>query len=256
MKLKDKVAIISGGTSGIGEACVKTFCAEGAKVVVAGRNVERGEKVARAAAVDGADVFFIEADVTSEKAIEAMVARTLERFGALDCAVNCAGVARTPALITDLTEEEWRINFDIMLLGVALSMKHQIRAMLAGNGGSVVNIASTAGLDGVPTFGPYVAAKHGVIGITKCAALEFATSNVRVNAICPGKIYTPMAQYALAETTDVDQFVTNVPMKRWGRPAEIAEAVLWLASDGGSYVTGQAISVDGGMLIGANRQAN
>ena len=256
MDLKGKVAIISGGASGIGEACVAAFCAAGAQVLVADRDVERGERVARAAAADGAHVAFIEADVTSEKAIEAMVAQAVEQFGGLDCAVNCAGVARAPALTTELTEQEWRINFDIMMLGVALSMKHQIRAMLAGRGGSVVNIASTAGLDGVPAFGPYVAAKHGVIGATKCAALEFATSDIRVNAICPGMIYTPMAQYALADTTDVDQFVAHVPMKRWGRASEIADAALWLASDSASYVTGQAISVDGGMLIGSVRQAN
>ena len=256
MNLSGKVAIISGGTSGIGEACVKLFSAAGAKVVVSGRDVSQGEAVAAAVRAEGNEAIFIEADVTSEKAIERMVAHTVEKFGIVDCAVNCAGVARPPVLTTDATEEEWRANFDIMMLGVALCMKHQLRAMLRGNGGSVINIASTAGLDGVPAFGAYSAAKHGVIGATKCAALEFATSNVRVNAICPGMIYTPMAQYALAETTDIDQFVARVPMRRWGRAAEVATTALWLASDYASYVTGQAICVDGGLLVGAVRQAN
>ena len=256
MNLTGKVAIISGGASGIGEACVKLFSAAGAKIVVADRDVGRGEGVAAATVAEGREAVFIEANVTSEKAIERMVAYAVETFGTVDCAVNCAGVARAPVLTTDATEEEWRANFDIMMLGVALSMKHQIRAMLKGNGGSIVNIASTAGLDGVPAFGPYSAAKHGVIGATKCAALEFATSNVRINAICPGMIYTPMAQYSLAEATDIDQFVARVPMRRWGRASEIATAALWLASDYASYVTGQAICVDGGLLVGAVRQAN
>jgi len=249
MNLTDKVIVITGAASGMGEACAHLFSKQGAKVVLADRDQIRGRNVAAAVNAGGGAAEFIATDVTDEKAIEAMVALAVRQFGGLDGAVNSAGIAGSPGPVVDLPAAEWRANFDIMLLGVALCMKYEIAAMLKRGGGSIVNIASVGGLDGVPFMAPYSAAKHGVIGVTKSAAFETAQAGIRVNAICPGMIDTPMYRNQLTEGVDYSVVVKRIPVGRFGEASEVADTALWLLSARSSYVTGQAIVVDGGMTI-------
>ena len=251
MNLKDKVIIVTGGASGIGAACALAAAEAGGRVVLADRDAARGKSAADEIAANGGHAAFIATDVTDERAIEAMVAFAVGTFGGVDGAVNAAGIAGMPANITDLPATEWRINFEVMLLGVALCMKHEIPAMQKRGGGSIVNIASTGGLDGVPMMAPYSAAKHGVVGASKSAALETASAGIRVNALCPGLIDTPLFRNKAEEGADYSSVVRNVPLGRLGKPSEIADAALWLLSSRSSFVTGQAICVDGGLLIGA-----
>jgi NAD(P)-dependent dehydrogenase (short-subunit alcohol dehydrogenase family) len=249
MNLTDKVIVITGAASGMGEACAHLFSREGAKVVLADRDQVRGNNVTAAVNAGGGVAEFIATDVTDERAIEAMVELAVRKFGGLDGAVNSAGIASAPAPVVNLPAAEWRKNFDIMLLGVALCMKYEIAAMQKRGGGSIVNIASVGGLDGVPFMAPYSAAKHGIIGATKSAAFETARDGIRVNAICPGMIDTPLYRSQLTEGVDYSVVVKNIPVGRFGEASEIADAALWLLSGRSSYVTGQAIVVDGGMTI-------
>jgi len=249
MNLTDKVIVITGAASGMGEACAHLFAQQGAKVVLADRDQVRGRNVAAAVTAGGGAAEFIATDVTDEKAIGAMVDLAVRKFGGLDGAVNGAGIAGTPAPVVELPASEWRTNFEIMLLGVALCMKYEIAAMLKRGGGSIVNIASVGGLDGVPFMAPYCAAKHGVMGVTKSAAFENARAGIRINAICPGMIDTPMYRNQLTEGVDYSGVVKNIPLGRFGESSEIADTALWLLSTRSSYVTGQAIVVDGGMTI-------
>ena len=251
MNLSDKIIIITGAASGIGEACTRLFAHEGAKVVLADRDETRGRNLAAAIRANDGIAEFIATDVTDEKAIEAMVGLAVEKWGGLDGAVNAAGIAGNPAPVVELSAAEWRRNFEVMLLGVALCMKYEIAAMLKRGGGSIVNIASLGGLDGVPMMAPYSAAKHGVVGATKSAALETASAGIRVNAICPGLIDTPLYRAKLAEGVDYSGVVRNIALGRSGQAAEVADTALWLLSTRSSYVTGQTIIVDGGLMIGA-----
>jgi NAD(P)-dependent dehydrogenase (short-subunit alcohol dehydrogenase family) len=251
MNLTDKVIVITGAASGMGEACAHLFAQQGAKVVLADRDQARGMNVAAAVKASGGSAEFIATDVTDEKAVEAMVDLAVRRFGGLDGAVNGAGFAGTPAPVVAMPAAEWRTNFEVMLLGVVLCMKYQIAAMLKRGGGSIVNIASVGGLDGVPFMAPYSAVKHGVVGATRSAALETAAAGIRVNAICPGLIDTPMYRNKLAEGVDYSGVVRNIAMGRCGEPAEVADTALWLLSGRSSYVTGQTIVVDGGLMIGS-----
>ena len=251
MNLTDKVIVITGAASGIGEACARLCSQQGAKVVLADRDQARGKNVAAAVKASGGLAEFIATDVTDEKAIEAMVELAVKRFGGLDGAVNAAGIAGTPAPVVDMPAAEWRRNFEVMLLGVALCMKYEIAAMLKRGGGSIVNIASVGGLDGVPFMAPYSAAKHGVVGATRSAALETAAPGIRVNAICPGLIDTPMYRNLLAQGVDYSGVVRNIALGRPGTAGEVADTALWLLSARSSYVTGQAIVIDGGLMIGS-----
>jgi NAD(P)-dependent dehydrogenase (short-subunit alcohol dehydrogenase family) len=251
LNLEDKVIIVTGAASGIGAACALACSESGGKVVLADRDEARGKAVADEITAKGGLAAFVPVDVTNERAIEALVAFAVERFGGVDGAVNAAGIAGTPANIVDMPVAEWRINFEVMLLGVALCMKYEIPAMLKRGSGSIVNIASTGGLDGVPMMAPYSAAKHGVVGATKSAALETAGAGIRVNALCPGLIDTPLFRNKIDEGADYSSVVRNVPLGRLGKASEIADAALWLLSSRSSFVTGQAICVDGGLLIGA-----
>jgi NAD(P)-dependent dehydrogenase (short-subunit alcohol dehydrogenase family) len=251
MNLTGKVIIVTGAASGIGAACALVSAESGGKVVLADRDAARGQAVAEEIMAKGGHAAFIPTDVTDERAIEAMVAFAVEKFGGVDGAVNAAGIAGMPANIVDMPAAEWRTNFEVMLLGVALCMKHEIPAMQKRGGGSIVNIASTGGLDGVPMMAPYSAAKHGVVGASKSAALETAAAGIRVNALCPGLIDTTLFRNKADEGADYSSVVRNVPLGRLGQPSEIADAALWLLSSRASFVTGQAICVDGGLLIGA-----
>ena len=250
MDLKDKVILVTGGASGIGEGCVRVFVEAGAKVVISDRNAARGQSVLESITATGGTAAFIATDVTDEAAIKAMVDFAVDRFGGLDGAVNAAGIAGDAATTADHTAAEWRRNFEVMLLGVAMSMKYEIPALLKRGGGSIINIASTGGLGGVPMMGPYSAAKYGVIGATKSAALEYAQAGIRVNAICPGLFDTPLFRSKAAEGMDYSGVVKMVPMGRFGQPSEIGDTALWLLSSRSSYVTGQAIVVDGGLITG------
>jgi NAD(P)-dependent dehydrogenase (short-subunit alcohol dehydrogenase family) len=249
--LSDKVIVITGAASGIGEACSRLFAQEGAKVVLADRDETGGKNVVAAIKAKGGIAEFIATDVTDEKAIEAMVGLAVRKWGGLDGAVNAAGIAGNPAPVVELSAAEWRVNFEVMLLGVALCMKYEIAAMLKRGGGSIVNIASLGGLDGVPMMAHYSAAKHGVVGVTKSAALETGTAGVRVNAICPGLIDTPLYRAKLAEGVDYSGVVRNIALGGSGQATEVADTAQWLLSPRSSYVTGQTIIVDGGLMIGA-----
>ena len=251
MNLRDKVIVVTGAASGIGEACARLFAQEGAKVVLADRDEPRGKQVAAAIDSQGGGAQFIATDVTDEKAIEAMVGLAVKRWGGLDGALNAAGIAGNPAPVAELSAAEWHRNLDVMMIGVALCMKHEIAAMIERGGGSIVNIASLGGLDGVPMMAPYSAAKHGVIGVTKSAALETAAAGIRVNAICPGLIDTPLYRAKLAEGVDYSGVVRNIALGRSGWASEVADTALWLLSARSSYVTGQPIVVDGGLMLGA-----
>jgi NAD(P)-dependent dehydrogenase (short-subunit alcohol dehydrogenase family) len=248
MKLENKVALITGGGSGIGRASALVLAAEGAKVVVSDVNIAGGEETVSLIGADKAT--FVRCDVSQAAQVESLVARTLQTYGRLDCAVNSAGIGGD-MLPTDRREESaWDLMMNINLKGVWLSMKYEIPPMLAGGSGSIVNIASAAGLIGFRYASAYAASKHGVVGLTRSAALEYANKGIRVNAVCPGFTDTPMVDDMkntnphMAEAT-----IKAIPMRRLGTPEEIAQAVLWLCSADSSFITGHALAIDGGTVV-------
>jgi NAD(P)-dependent dehydrogenase (short-subunit alcohol dehydrogenase family) len=250
-ELQGKVALITGGTSGIGRDASVLFAKAGAKVVVAGRREAEGKEtinMVRAAAGDG---IFVKADVSNAPDVEALVRKTVEKFGRLDIAFNNAGIEGEWVPITEQSEEDWDRTIDINLKGVWLCLKHEIRQMLKqGGGGAIVNMSSIAGLIGGGGAATYCASKHGVLGLTKCAALENGKSGIRVNAVCPAVIETDMAERLFADP-GVNKFLLSLhSLGRFGRPTEIAEAVVWMCSDSASFMTGQSLTLDGGFLAG------
>ena len=248
-----KVALITGGSSGIGRSVGLLFAREGACVVVTARRTDEGEETVQMIREAGGEACFVQTDVSQAAAVQALVNTCVTRYGRLDYAVNNAGIEGSIVPMIDYTENDWDAIIDINLKGVWLCMKAEVVQMQQNGGGAIVNVSSVGGLIGFPRMGPYVATKHGIIGLTKTAALEYATHNIRVNVLCPGLIDTPMADRVVkglqAGGIDAEHLVMSLtPLKRRGTPAEIAEAAVWLCSDAASYVTGHAMVVDGGFM--------
>jgi NAD(P)-dependent dehydrogenase (short-subunit alcohol dehydrogenase family) len=248
--LEGKVALVTGGASGIGRATAVAMAREGARVAVADRTEDSAAGTVAIINAAGGQAIAIGGDVTMEAEVAAMVARTVAAYGRLDCAFNNAGIGgRAVGPAGQRTHELSQASFDTMLAinltGVFLCLKHEIAQMLAqGGGGAIVNTASIAGLIGLPTSAHYVAAKHGVVGLTKTAAIEYAPDGIRVNCVNPGYVTTPMTEEIVQ--TRLDSVMAKVPMNRMGVPQEIAEAVVWMCSDKASFMTGASQVVDGG----------
>ena len=241
-----KVAMVTGGGSGMGQAASLAFAREGAKVVVVDINSESGGDIASQIERAGGEALFQRADVSRESDVESAVRATVGAYGALDCAFNNAGFVGSDAKIVEYLESDWDRLIDVNLKGVWLCMKYQIKQMLTQGGGAIVNNSSALGLVGGGT-GAYAASKHAVVGLTKTAALEYARDGIRVNAVCPGPTATPPLLRLLGDDPERQRrSAERIPIGRLGQPSEIAEAVLWLCSDAASFVTGSAVSVDGG----------
>jgi NAD(P)-dependent dehydrogenase (short-subunit alcohol dehydrogenase family) len=244
-----KVALVTGAGSGIGRASAIAFAQEGAKVIVADIVVEGGEETVQMIKEAGGEATFVKADVSQAAEVKALVDKTVETYGRLDYAHNNAGIEGAMASIVDCTEETWDSTININLKGVWLCMKYEIPQMLKQGGGAIVNTASVAGLVGSAGLPAYVASKHGVAGLTKTASLEYAKEGIRVNAVCPGAIRTPMIERILEESPEMGDTLNSMhPIGRMGEPAEVAKAVVWLCSDAASFVTGLPMPVDGGMV--------
>lgn len=245
-QLESKVAIITGAGSGIGRSTAELFAREGAMVVVSDINEEHGNEVVREITQNGGKAVFIKADTSSPEDNKSLVQQTIQQFGALDIAVNNAGIAGPLAPTGEYPIEGWKKVIDINLSGVFYGMHYQIPEML-GKGGSIINVASILGMAGTRLSPAYVAAKHGVVGLTKAAALEYADKRIRINSVGPAYIKTPMVMETLDEATR-DMLVGLHPMGRMGEPEEVAEIILWLASSRSSFATGTYYAIDGGYL--------
>lgn len=248
-RFSNKVVLITGASSGIGEATAYAFAREGAKLFLVARRAQRGEAVAARIREQGGTAIFHQADMADRKQIGSMVDACVAHYGGLDVAFNNAGIDGAFNVDTpDHPEEVWDDLLAINLTGVWFCMRHQIPAMLAGGGGSIVNMASMAGVKGFPGSSGYAASKFGVVGITKAAALEYAERGIRVNAVCPAIIRSEMAErvFGTDQADKEEQAASWHPMGRIGEPEEVADAVLWLASDQASFVTAETIKIDGG----------
>lgn len=249
--LEGKVAIVTGAAMGMGEATAKVFAASGAKVIVADFNEEKGRAVAEAITRSGGIATFVKVDISKSEQVQAMVRQTVDTFGRLDVAVNNAALTPDDREIVDFDEDYWDRLIAVDLKGTALCMKYELQQMVAqGGGGSIVNISSVSGFRPQAKTLAYVAAKHGVNGMTKVAALEYGQKNIRVNAVAPGAIDTPMLRGAIEQFgLTEEQFAPALSLlNRFGKPEEVAQASLWLASDLSSYVTGTILHVDAGYV--------
>jgi NAD(P)-dependent dehydrogenase (short-subunit alcohol dehydrogenase family) len=243
-----KVGLVTGASAGIGRATAVLFAGRGARLVLGDVDPAGGQETERLVKEAGGEALFLRTDVTAGQDVADLVNAALDSFGRLDFAYNNAGVEGTQAPLAEAEERDWERTLDINLKGVWLCMHHEIPAMLRNGGGAIVNTASVAGLVGFPNLAPYVASKHGVIGLTRTAALEYATSGIRVNAVCPGVIRTAMVERVIGGDPEVEaQYLAKEPVGRMGTPEEVGEAVVWLCSDAASFVTGHALAVDGGL---------
>ena len=262
---KDRVALVTGGAGGIGRASAIAFAREGAKVVVADVQDVGGEETVSSITAAGGEAIFIKTDVSNSQDVSALIERTMQAYGRLDYAHNNAGIRGERGRLHHSTEENWDRVIETNLKGIWLCMKYELPAMLEAGYGAIVNTASIAGVVGVRKYAPYTASKHGVIGLTKAAALEYARAGIRVNAVCPGLIDTPMVQRPLygkiRPTSPLRRGLRNAkkligyavlsleqPAGRLGLSEEVAEAVIWLCSDAASFVNGHAMPIDGGFV--------
>jgi NAD(P)-dependent dehydrogenase (short-subunit alcohol dehydrogenase family) len=244
-----KVALVTGAGSGIGRATALRFAEAGARVAVADLDTEGGEETVRTIEEAGGEAAFYRVDVSDEEEVASLVAAVVDEFGGLDLAHNNAGIEGTIAPLTEQTAEDWERVLRVNLTGVFNCLKHELPAMAEGGGGAVVNTASVAGLVGAADLSPYYASKHGVVGLTKSAAVEAAEDGIRVNAVCPGVVDTPMVErFTGGDEEAMTQTVAPQAIKRPARPEEIADAVVWLCSDDASFVTGVPMPVDGGYV--------
>lgn len=245
--MRNKVALLTGATSGIGEVTARLLAERGVKVVISGRRKELGEKVVQDIVKKGGEATFVQSDVAREAEVDELVRGIVEKYGRLDMAVNNAGIFNESIALADSITKNFQAMIDTNVLGVYLSMKAEIRQMLKNGGGSIVNLASIAGLNGIPWTGTYVATKHAVVGLTKSAALDYATQNIRVNAVAPGAIMTDIIKGSIAHGKyDERAIVAMLPMGRMGKPEEIGYGIRWLLSDEASFVTGHILNIDGG----------
>jgi NAD(P)-dependent dehydrogenase (short-subunit alcohol dehydrogenase family) len=248
-RVEGKVAIVTGAASGIGRATARLLAQEGAAVVVADVDPEGGEETARQIREDGGSGLFARTDVSRSEDVQQMVATTLERFGQLDILHNNAYWAPLYRPLVDTAEEEWDRTLDVTLKGVFLGCKYAIPPMIERGGGVIVNTASTAALVASPQFAAYMAAKGGVVTLTRSVAMDYGPSGIRCNAVCPGLIETPATAPVLADPERRQWLTSKLLVGRIGRPEDIARAVVYLASDESSFMTGQTLVVDGGRLI-------
>jgi NAD(P)-dependent dehydrogenase (short-subunit alcohol dehydrogenase family) len=252
-EMRGKVAIVTGGTSGIGRETAVLFAQAGAKVVVAGRREAEGNETVDLIRAAGSEGIFVKTDVAIAAEVQALVRKTVEKFGRLDIAFNNAGIEGNLVPIVIQPEADWDRTIAINLKGTWLCLKYEIQQMLKQrSGGAIVNMASVAGLIGSAGFATYSASKHGVIGLTKSAALETARNGIRVNAVCPAVIETPMGERIFGAPEVKPHAIGLHPIGRFGKPMEVAEAVVWMCSDRASFMTGQSLVLDGGFLAGPN----
>ncbi|PWK18040.1 NAD(P)-dependent dehydrogenase (short-subunit alcohol dehydrogenase family) [Arcicella aurantiaca] len=250
-RFENKVCLVTGASSGIGRATALSFAEEGAKVVVADINETTGIEVVNEINSTGGEAIFVKCNIGERQDIVNLITTTVDTFGRLDCAVNCAGIAgKVSKPVHEYPEEDWLLQIQINLIGTWYCVKFQLEQMLKQGGGTIVCVSSAAGLVGQPENSPYAASKHGVNGLVKSAAIEYATKNIRVNAICPTAIETPMIMQGrrkLAENPEALQQAINFQrMKRMGQPQEVADVALWLSSEQSSFITGHTMAVDGG----------
>ena len=248
-KLEGKIALVTGGNTGLGQVAALTLAREGAKVVIAARRAPEGHETVQRIQAAGGQALFVQTDVSQAAQVEALVQQTVATFGRLDCALNNAGTEGVQAPVVDATEEVWDRVLSINLKGVWLCMKYEIRQMLLQGRGAVVNMASVLGLVAAPMNPAYTASKHGVVGLTKSAALAYAQAGIRVNVVCPGYIHSALTERLFARAPERQAaMIARHPVGRMGQPDEVAEAVVWLCSDAASFITGHTMVVDGGYV--------
>jgi len=244
-----KVALVTGGASGLGRASAIALAQEGAKVAVSDVSVSEGETTARMISAAGGQAIFVRADVTNSAEVEALVQETAKTFGRLDLALNNAGIDGVRARTADYPEDAWRQVININLTGVFLCLKFELPLMVKQGSGVIINMSSVAGVTGFPGHAAYTASKHGVIGLTKTAAIDYAKAGIRVNAICPAYTRTPMLSRMLEQRPDLEaKLISRVPLRRLGTAEEVAQAVLYLFSDAAAFITGHSLVMDGGIV--------
>ncbi|WP_265109787.1 SDR family NAD(P)-dependent oxidoreductase [Halosolutus halophilus] len=246
--IDNAVAIVTGASTGIGRAAASRFVEEGARVVVADVNVEDGEETVDELEAMGGEATFVETDVSERADVQAMVETAVDTYGRLDFAFNNAGIEGASGPASEQPLDNWERVIDVNLKGVFLGLRAEIPAILESGGGAIVNTSSIAGVVGFPELSPYVASKHGVVGLTRAAALEYSGEGVRVNVICPGVIDTPMVERSSEADGNVEQAIAATPMGRLGEPEEIGDAAVWLCSADSSFVTGETMVIDGGYV--------